>query len=174
MKLKLLQKRCEALIQELGVPVPCEAHAFCQALAARRGRPIVVRPIALPPGVSGLWYATPTTDFILYERATSGWHQQMIILHEAGHIAWEHQPAHTSPVEFPMSGDLPADTADSALHRAGYSRQEEQEAETFATVVLQHSSGTAVSSATAPDPVTADLIKRLALSLETSGEEGAP
>ncbi|MGW6558505.1 hypothetical protein [Streptomyces hydrogenans] len=82
-----LQRRLRRELQELGVRPPLDVETLCRALAERRGRPIVLKAAPLEkPGPSGLWVDTPDIDVILYQQETTRFHQELIILHEVGHI----------------------------------------------------------------------------------------
>ncbi|MFJ6518713.1 hypothetical protein ACIQJ4_10745 [Streptomyces filamentosus] len=82
-----LHRRLRRELQELGVRPPLDVEALCRALAEKRGRPIVLKAAPLEkPGPSGLWVDTPGMDVILYQQETTRFHQELIILHEVGHI----------------------------------------------------------------------------------------
>ncbi|WP_328940941.1 hypothetical protein OG259_04215 [Streptomyces sp. NBC_00250] len=82
-----LQRRLRRELQALGVRPPLDVEALCLALAEKRRRPIVLKPARLEkPGPSGLWVDTPGMDVILYQQETTRFHQDLIILHEVGHI----------------------------------------------------------------------------------------
>src|SRR5688500_4507371 len=98
---KELRARCEARLRALDLPAPFSAQAFCDRLAARRGRPILLQPIANQAGSWGLWVATPTADYIFYEQETSPLHQEHIILHEACHILCVHHSTPIAEAELP-------------------------------------------------------------------------
>lgn len=134
-----LRRRCAALLRDLPTPVPFDARALCEQVAARRGRPIRLIPMARLTGVCGLWVATDTTDLIFYEGKTTPPHQDHIILHELGHVLCGH-----CPVSLPMAEqarlllpDLDPEMVRRVLGRAGYSTVEEQEAEMLASLIRQ-------------------------------------
>ena len=83
MNLRVLRRRCEERLRELELPAPFDAASFCDALATRRGRPIVLQSVVARGGPFGFWVPTPNRDYIFYERETSSWHQEHIVLHEA-------------------------------------------------------------------------------------------
>ncbi|GAB1510455.1 hypothetical protein [Actinophytocola sp. KF-1] len=133
-----LRRRCRARLRDLPLPVPFDVHELCARVAARRGRPIRLLPVAGLTGVCGLWIATDTTDLICYERDTTRPHQDHIILHELSHVLCDHHPAgdHASAL-FP---DLDPAMVRAVLGRAGYSSDEEREAETLASLIRQRAS----------------------------------
>jgi hypothetical protein len=108
-------------------------------VAARRGRPIRLLPVAGLTGVCGLWIATDTTDLICHERDTTPPHRDHIVLHELSHVLCDHYP-----VELPGTGlaqalfpDLDPAMVRAVLGRAGYSTAEEREAETLASLIRE-------------------------------------
>src|SRR5689334_12997234 len=134
----LIRRRCEARLRGLDLPSPFDAGAFCRSLAARRARPIALHPFHSLAGPCGLWVATPTTDFIFYEQATTPLHQQHIILHEASHLLCGHtatRPREDERLRF-LLPDLDEELVRSVLRRATYSAEDEQEAELLASLIV--------------------------------------
>lgn len=133
-----LRRRCLARLRDLPLPAPFDVHELCQRVAARRGRPIRLLPVAGLTGVCGLWIATGTTDLICYERDTTRPHQDHIILHELSHVLCHHYPVttpgHDTSALFP---DLDPAMVRAVLGRAGYAAAEEREAETLASLIRQ-------------------------------------
>lgn len=134
-----LHRRCLAMLRDLPLPVPFDVHALCERVAERRGRPMRLVPVAGLTGVCGLWIATDTTDLICYERDTTRPHQDHIILHELSHVLCDH-----FPVELPGTSqaralfpNLDPAMVRAVLGRAGYSTDEEREAETLASLIRQ-------------------------------------
>ncbi len=130
----------DALLGDITLSAPFDAAAFCQQVAARRGRPIHLRAVDtvaldLP---SGVVYELDEASVILYDGTTSAYHQSGIILHEIGHLVADHYAG--SLVSEDAAGRLfPEIGRHQARRRAGreaYSAQEEQEAEYFARRVL--------------------------------------
>jgi hypothetical protein len=143
-----LRRRCAALVRDLPMPAPFDARALCEQVAARRGRPITLVPMEGLAGVCGLWVATATADLIFYEQVTTPPHQEHIILHELGHLLCDH---HRSPdaLGLPVAELLPSlDPAmvQRVLGRAGYTSDEEREAELLASMIREraraHGGGT--------------------------------
>jgi len=169
--LNRLRRRCEAKLQALGLelPVPFDIEVFCQALGARRGRRIVLGPVDTWTGPCGLWVATDTTDYFLYERATSRLHQDLIVLHEVGHLVCEHRSAELLDGE--MAGVLGFDPelVTRVLGRMSYSSQEEQEAEVLASLVLMRAVRDPLPSRPA-DPELAAKLDRVQAALRGSND----
>jgi hypothetical protein len=130
-----LRKRCEARLRDLPLPVPFDARALCAQVARRRGRPIRLLPLAGLTGVCGLWIATDTTDLIFYEQVTTPPHQEHIILHELSHLLCDHYSA--APDAATLLPSLDPEVVRRVLGRAGYSTDEEREAELLASLIRQ-------------------------------------
>lgn len=139
-ELRLLERRCRERLQGYGAPRPFNLELFCEAVASQRNRPILLLPMALSaPGPCGLWIAGRRQDYIVFEQWTSRLHQEHIVLHEIGHILFEHQHEGLSSDEhvrlvFP---NLDPSIVRAALARTSYSSAEEREAEMIASLILQ-------------------------------------
>ena len=136
---KLLRRRCEARLRQLDLPDPFAARSFCEALGEQRGRPIRLRAVPGGEGACGVWVSAPAADLIFYEKNTSPLHQEHIILHEVSHLLCGHAPVpvteqETSRLLFP---DFDLETIELVLPRAGYSTEEEREAEILASLILE-------------------------------------
>ena len=139
MDMRAVRRRCERLAARIGVPSPFDVHVFVHRVAQMRGRPIELA--AMSTGVAspcGLWIATDTIDLIFYEDGTSAPHQRHIVVHELGHLCFEHQGQATAEQQdlthqFP---DLDPALVRRVLARTTVTADEEREAEMFATVVL--------------------------------------
>jgi hypothetical protein len=168
MKLKELRRRCEARLQEFELSTPFDVHAFCAALAARRGRPILLRPVASRSRPWGLWVAGPSADIIFYEQETSPLHQEHIILHEASHLLCGHRPVPVAVAELQqlLFPDLRPEIVWRVLHRSNYSGDEELEAELLASLILERAAGTPTPRTMTEDPSAVQALGRLASSLE--------
>lgn len=134
-----LRKRCLARLRDLPLPAPFDVHTLSRTIAERRGRPILLLPVAGLTDVCGLWIATDTTDLVCYESDTTRPHQDHIILHELSHVLCDHYPvALTGELDtrglFP---DLDPAMVRAVLGRAGYTTDEEREAETLASLIRQ-------------------------------------
>jgi hypothetical protein len=112
----------------------------------------VAHPIPVP-GPFGVWIATEDTDYILYQLQTSKSHQDHIVLHELGHLLAGH---HSDEEDDDLLGELYPDVAPEALRarypdlapdavrralrRSSYDTEQEVEAETVATIILEWAS----------------------------------
>jgi hypothetical protein len=134
-----LRRRHAALLRDLPTPVPFDVRELCRQVAARRGRPMRLVPLSGLGDVCGLWIATDTTDLIFHESGTTPPHQEHIILHELAHVLCDHYPVSLSAAErarvlFP---NLDPEVVRRVLGRAGYSSEEEREAELLASLIRQ-------------------------------------
>jgi hypothetical protein len=165
-------RECTELIRGWRLPEPFDIHTLCDHLAARRGRPIRLAPVALPadsPG--GLLVSTEAADYIFYEARTSPVHQWHVIAHELGHLLWEHRSG--APCAETARQLLPEDFSPGLvrhmLGRGHYDDPDEYAAELFATVILREvTHWTPDPPGAAPE--VADLVARLERSWQ--GAEG--
>ncbi|KIF04664.1 hypothetical protein PL81_17425 [Streptomyces sp. RSD-27] len=157
-----MRRTCEGLLAEWGMEHGCgidELHAY---LSAQRGRPIHLIPTAFPERhLFGIWLKTDDFDIIAFEKAASASHKEHIIAHELAHIAFDHKgslqldqadPGAPEPNgagevrevrevrEVGEAGllfsDVDPEAVRSVLMRSRYSDDEEQEAETMASLIL--------------------------------------
>jgi hypothetical protein len=131
--------------------VPFDAHAFCEALAKRRGRPIHLFPIPLgegPGGLTGTCLTVADKDIIFYESRTSAWHQDHIIVHEAAHLLLGHHSDICSDEELlhQLFPDFQPEVVRQVLQRRTYTREDEREAELLATLILERGGGITATS----------------------------
>jgi len=139
MNLRLLRAECLAKLNDVELPAPFELTDFCERLGHRRQRPIHLRPVALPEGSpSGVLVSTAAADYVFYPANTTPLHQEHIVLHEVGHLLWDHAAGHTVGEDtfrrLLPALDLPA--VQCILGRAGCTGLEEQQAELTATLIL--------------------------------------
>lgn len=172
MDLKQQRKRCEARLRDVELPVPFDVQSFCRSLAARRSRPLLLRPMASKAGPCGLWVAGPTADHIFYEQETSPLHQDHIILHEASHLVCGHQAAPVSETEFSrlLFPNLEPEMVKAVLARAAYSMEDELEAEMLASLIMERASAGTPSGTLAENAETEGILSRLEASLETTSD----
>ena len=130
-----LRRCCEAKLRGLRVPDPFDLDEFCDEVAARRGRPLIRRPV---PGLSaeapcGLWIGTERADHVFYDPGTSPLHAEHIVLHELSHILSGHSGADTAFARlFP---DLEPGAVRRMLGRVAYTDAQEREAEMMASLI---------------------------------------
>lgn len=155
MRLRRLRKECDARLSGLAIPRPFDVDAFCTEVARRRGRPLHVH--ELPPGDSaslpcGVWIATDQADHIFHIAGGSRLHRDHIVLHELGHMLFDHAVTDPSDVDDPaglaLLPDLDPAMIRRVLRRGGYSTAQEQAAEMIASLILQRAARPAQPAAT--------------------------
>ncbi|MGW1763778.1 hypothetical protein ACWCQL_06780 [Streptomyces sp. NPDC002073] len=148
-----LRKRCESIISGLDLSHPFSLEGLCARIAEQRGRPIRLHPLpreAAESGVCGLWVGTAAVDYVFYEAQTSRLHQEHIVLHELGHILFDHHSlaaegpagggepvAAREPVAAhePVAGEEPLPGPPVVLGRTNYTTRQEREAELLASLI---------------------------------------
>jgi len=150
MDVRGIRRRCDARLASLVLPQPFAIAAFCEQLAAQRGRPIHLRAMPLTGIAYGICLLSHDADHILYERDTSPFHQQHIILHEVGHLICGHRATTTETIVDPagLFASMDLGRLQAVLRRASYSASDEREAELLATLIEQRISATAIQQAT--------------------------
>jgi hypothetical protein len=138
-----LRRRCDrhvqALVEAGDLPDPFTLDEFLAKLEARRGRRIMLRPSDYVPGrACGMWLQLTDVDVIVYAR-TAPLHEEHIVLHEVGHMMCRHrgEPSLGDDIARMLMPDLDPAMVRSLLNRGSYSDIEEQEAELFATLLLE-------------------------------------
>lgn len=140
---KDMRRLCGELVGELTLPAPARPHdlytALCDAMSRRRGRPVLFRAAAFPPGTaSGLWLDMTDRDLIVVEERTAPDHQLVILGHELWHMKADHGGHHVEGVSV-ATRLLDNDTDQAALQatvqrvaaRTRFHLDEERDAETF-------------------------------------------
>jgi len=164
-----LRERCEAILLDLPIPAPFDENAFCAALAARHGRPVVLQQLPLRATTSrsviyGLVISTSQCDIIIYERDTSRLHQRQIIVHEACHLIFNHRstpfPEHALSEPFGATEGTGAPCP--ALGKPDHTEAEEHEAEVLASLILEQVAIGAPSEGRDPDAEATATTARLA------------
>jgi hypothetical protein len=139
-----LRGECLSKLGELGLqlPVPWSREAFCERLGVCLGRRIVLCPVnttfATRSGACGSWLKlkTPSAHLFFYERATSPYHKDQILGHEAGHAAFDDPTAEIlDEEELAALIRLSPVTVERVAGRTSYDTPRERRAEMFGTVV---------------------------------------
>ena len=131
---------CELRLADLGLIDHRSVFELGEYLSRSRGRPIQFLAMSLEAShPCGLWVATRTNDFVIYEARTSRPHQEHIIAHELAHMICCHRGIGElddagARLLFP---DVDPQLVRDMLHRSNYSGPEEQEAEIMASLLLQ-------------------------------------
>jgi hypothetical protein len=177
-----LYRACEADLRALmragtadGVVVR-DADDVCALLEHRLGVVIHRYPASLGGHPYGLVLRGRDFCIVLYERHTSAWHQEGIILHECGHIFYDHRGTEDGTtaalrVLIPDLAEGQLETIRRTGDAEGHRPEDERQAEAFATVGLalldrmgaRRRGVLTPSPTTAPpdDPAVAAAVRRL-------------
>lgn len=144
-------KESKDLLKSANIEPTADGREFCERLGMRLQIPIDIQLWDLQgvlPGVSGLLVRTPSKCYIIIERNDHPEKQNRSILHEGGHLAFNHKPALLLSEDmdleqvFEILRGRPAvwDRSNWArrhgfLARHRHDTREEQQAEAFAMVV---------------------------------------
>ncbi|KPI14683.1 hypothetical protein OK074_2227 [Actinobacteria bacterium OK074] len=138
-----MRRLCGELAAELTLPAPARPAdlfaALCAGMSRRRGRPVLFRMAAFPPGTaSGLWLDMADRDLVVVEERTTPEHQLVILGHELWHMNAGHGSRHgedTTVASRVLGEDREvADlgtTVQRVATRTHSDRGEEEEAESF-------------------------------------------
>ena len=134
-----LRRQLRAELSTLDISHPVDMAEVCQRLGAHRGLKIRLRAVPFEaPGPFGLWFRTPSSDYILYQLETTVLHQQHIIAHELGHLLSGHDSDDGDDAVWTnLLPDVPPDLLRRALRRTHYDTEQERDAETVATLLLE-------------------------------------
>ncbi|MGK5630903.1 hypothetical protein [Streptomyces sp. URMC 123] len=140
MRWRRLRRRCQKVIGDIALPEPFSAQRLCAQLAADRGRPLRLLTLPTPtvPGTpSGIWLSAERGDYIFYDGQTSPLHQEHIIVHEIGHMVFDHCSAVDDRRLFRHVDIADPESVRRILPRLRYSDEQEQEAEMIASLILE-------------------------------------
>ncbi|MGW4528412.1 hypothetical protein [Amycolatopsis sp. NPDC004378] len=148
-----MAERCEALIDTLIIPRPFDIDRFLAALAEKRGKKIKLIPGRLGADQPcGMLISTTEIDYIYCASNVPPLQSQHTVMHEVGHLLFDHCTSSSSCDEAPrVAGDdalrLLLPTLSPALvrrilGRTVYATDQEREAELFASLVLARVSST--------------------------------
>ncbi|MBX9360273.1 regulator component [Streptomyces sp. WAC04114] len=136
-----LQRKCAAILRDLGVNRSLSFDAIRERVEELRGRPLVLKELpeqAAIAGACGLWLGTDDADYVFYEARTAPLHREHIILHEIGHVLCDHHRGITDPgdelTDQLLSG-LQPHLVKRLMARTSYTTAEEQEAEMIASLI---------------------------------------
>lgn len=134
-----LRRRLRAELAALQIDEPTTMADVCERLGRRRSKPI--RLISYPfemPGPFGMWLPTPSADYILYQAETTKAHQEHIVAHELGHLLAGHGAVEDDDTVWrELMPNVPPELIRRALRRGSYDTDQEREAETVATMLLE-------------------------------------
>lgn len=148
MKSPTAARRCSAVLAELqrqglAIPRPFDAAELVASINRIQRRRISLLPISMPTGVLyGLTLFLQSGEHIIaYERTTNRIHRDHIIVHELAHVVMGHRAIEVlghDASEMILPSLAPALVQRVLERTGGYTEQEEREAETMATLLLQH------------------------------------
>jgi hypothetical protein len=160
-----LRAQCRRLLRELDIRPPLDVVDLCRRIGEHRGRPIrlVEYPLAIP-GPFGLSFEADfegdgRCDVIAYQKETSKWHQNHIILHELGHILADYDGGEDGEDDSGVADfeeivtRLPFGSVRRRYRRTCYDSPHEREAELIATIIMEW----AAALDGTPDPLAAEL-----------------
>jgi IrrE N-terminal-like domain len=139
-----VRQRSLEVIRRLPIPRPFDLERFRIALGRRRERTLRFIPARTTArsadGPDGLWVATANADHIFYDQDATPLRQLHIIAREIGHMVLEHQgaPASVSEIARLLLPSLDPALIVATLGRTSYTLAEEQEADLFAALLLDH------------------------------------
>lgn len=100
---------CAAVVDQLLIPQPFDLEAFCEAIAAQRGRPLVLLPLDGPPDPElpcGIWLGLDVADIIFYDASAAEILKLQIVLHEISHMLLGHVAPELESAQQPPEDDL--------------------------------------------------------------------
>ncbi|MGH3630035.1 MAG: hypothetical protein ACRDRL_21670 [Sciscionella sp.] len=157
------QQRVTDLLQHTGVPAPWDINDFVDRLERHRGRAIDLCALwGTAGGSSGAWRQHADHDVIAYAAATSGFHQDHIILHEIGHMISAHRGRCVLSEQDAqrLAPDL-APAAFAHLLDRSSTEAEEHEAEMIASLIHQQVRGRRQISPGVAPPAVAQRLTRV-------------
>lgn len=145
--------RCEELIDTLIIPRPFDIDLFLATVAETRGRKIKLIPGRLGADQPcGMLISTTDIDYIYCADNVPPLQSQHTVMHEVGHLLFDHCTSASSCGETPrVAGDdalrlllptLSPALVRRVLGRTVYASDQEREAELFASLVLSRVSST--------------------------------
>ncbi|MEV5436911.1 toxin-antitoxin system, toxin component [Streptomyces sp. NPDC052682] len=176
-----MRRLCGELVAQIGLDAPARPAelygALCDAMSRRRGRPVLFRTAAFPPGTaSGLWLDMADQDLVVIEERTAPDHQLVILGHELWHMEAGHCSHHVAGAA--VAARLLDDTADlratvlQVAARTRFDQDDEQQAERFG-LLLASKCRTWLAGSSLRGPVQRDgLAGRIEASLGYLGPQG--
>jgi hypothetical protein len=133
---------CDQIVQRVPLPVPFNINRYVRALEQSRNRPIALKYFEHVSSFDqshpyGCWLNCETEDRIYLRLDASPLHRVFVFLHEAGHIQYGHDRV-AAPLDDAFVDAMIADPKLAEGKLRMFSRQEDQQAELFATRVMQH------------------------------------
>jgi hypothetical protein len=166
MRLSSARRRCMVVLQDVELPDPFDLGAFCDSLAAQRGRRLYLHPFHVSttgPLPCGVYLSLRDDDHIFFDGRTSPLHRNHIVLHEISHMLLGHgTDSNLHETIGRLTPLIDQRTIETMLGRTSYSTDHEQQAELLATLIA----GSATSrAAPAGDTEAAPTLSRLQTTL---------
>jgi hypothetical protein len=169
------RQHCLRMIAKLDLGPDVDVYDLSAQLSDLRGRPLRLVPFELPANApEGFLVATGQEDFVVFEKQAVPVHQQQIILHELGHVLFEHD-TETVLAEDAIALLMPS--LDPALVQRILGREHtdsiaEQEAELSGTLIAERISAWTVQRTWPVPPEDEALVERLVRALGQTRIEG--
>ncbi|MFF3556224.1 regulator component [Streptomyces tsukubensis] len=141
MELERLRVQCEERLAALRLPHRCTTRDLRDAVAALRGKPIILKPLktlGLLDAPCGIRLETEEADLLFYEAGTSPLHQNHILAHEISHIICDHPGTLELDEDAVRAIGFNPTMVQRMSGRTSYATEDEREAEVMATVIRQH------------------------------------
>jgi hypothetical protein len=148
---RILRRICHDRLDQLRdagleVPVPFDGPELCRRIGQHVGREVRLTTVPMPTGHSGLTFLLRDTYVVAVESRTSQIHRDHILAHEIGHLIFGHEPMDVADDEvagtlFPSVSPALVRLVLARTATAGYTEDEEKEAEVMATILLEGAKG---------------------------------
>lgn len=121
------------------IPRDGDLRGLLVNVSRHRGRPLTLmaHDLGSATGLSGLWLATATSDYIVIDASASPSRQAIAVSHEVAHMLLEHRGELTTiDIGRGLAPDLNPGLVARFLARHGYATLDEREAEELATAIV--------------------------------------
>jgi hypothetical protein len=128
----------------------------------------------MPADAPGLLVSAVGRFWLFFERYTTELHQEHVKLHEVGHLLLAHEATDVLDPDTSrrLLPNLDPATVKRMLQRTRYTKQQERDAETVASLILEQANRWRPESEWTAPPGTADMRARISRSLEHPTERG--
>lgn len=134
-----IRRTARRLLRRLRIEPPLTVEALREALESERERLVRLIPHEFPDtATNGLVVVTETADVVFYEAHLTEDHQCRVILHEFGHLVFEHSgetPDVSDAVWRSIAPTLPREYVRAVMCRSAHDSPEELQAEKFGRVL---------------------------------------
>lgn len=134
---RTVEATARRLVRDLALQFPLDLDELCLKLGEERSRPIQVLEFCFPdPSIFGLWVEASDNDIIFHDANLPPRQRTRTILHEVGHMVFNHQPDnHDDDVAEMIAPHLPPGTTWRCLRRDRFDSPHENDAEHFASIL---------------------------------------